>query len=163
MTRTTIKPVPGYGDALSDYNQVPVLTLGDRVRRDIILPVLDRRSDSGLVRSQAQFMRSSNGSPLVDRLPEKLSFSESLVDEVIIAGTSEFHRFVLNSVWVGVVVTVMEGDITKLTLTGLIDDSVIELTVLDSVFWFPSIQYGFMFKANGTPPNTCIFSMFQLI
>jgi len=67
MTGVTIKPVPGYGDALSDLNRVPVLTLADRVRRDIMLPVLDRRSDSVLVRSQAQFMRSENGSALIRR------------------------------------------------------------------------------------------------
>ena len=58
MTSTRLKPIPGYGNELVDFNQIPVLKIADRVRRDILLPVLGGSQNS-------RFMRSINGSALI--------------------------------------------------------------------------------------------------
>lgn len=161
MTESSLRPVPGYGDVLDNFNRVPFLFLADRVRRDIMLPVLDRRSDSLLNRSNAKFIRSSNGSALLDKKVVELSFIEQVNTSLTADAGSVFKRFDLPGLWVGVFVSSVTGDVTTITLTGLADDTVKVCTFGDPTFWFPCIQYGFMIKCNGTGDNKAYFSMYS--
>ena len=162
MTRTIIKPVLGYGDALKDYNQVPVFTLADRVRRDIMWPVLDHRSDSVLNRSNAKFMRSANGSALIDKPPESLSFIEQ-VDTSVTAETDYNKRqFAAVGVWIGVLITSVEGDVTTLTLQAPDRTAIAVLTFGEVAIWFRCLQFALRMKCNGSAPNKCYLSMYSL-
>ncbi len=95
MIRTTIKPVPGYGDVLSDLNQVPVLTLADRVRRDIVLPVLGGSDES-------RFMGSANGSLLNHRTPIVLADLESELLTITIGAAQSYWKPAQRGWWFSV-------------------------------------------------------------
>jgi len=154
MSRTTIKPVPGYGDVLSDLNRVPVLTISDRVRRDIVLPVLARRSDSGSVRSKAKFLTSSNGSALIDR-SVKLSLLQT-GDVVCVGGESPatFTPPVLAQ-WLGIEFYARTGVDNYLRIrTALYEVTIKQIEYGDDVFWMPWFNKAIRLSSHGTGSHT---------
>jgi len=140
MSRTTIKPVSGYGDALSDLNRVPVLTLADRVRQDIVLPVLGKRSDSALAESNSRFMRSANGSALVNRQPVVLAELESAAIFCRPGEPIESWKPAQSGLWYSVDYWgPTYSDITVQLYNGL-DDVIYEMVWQDPILWLPRFQ-----------------------
>lgn len=149
MTGIKIKPVPGYGDVLSDLNQVPVLTLADRVRQDIVLPVLDRRSDSVLDRSKAKFLRSANGSALVNRdLRTGLQLLQEM-DINIEEGSDETVEFDNPGEWIGFDFYNENNPDMQLDVKSLLGPSLFSLALDDPVFWLHTPNIHFLLVASG--------------
>lgn len=149
MSRTTIKPVPGYGDVLSDFNRVPVLTLADRVRQDIVLPVLGKRSDSALAKSDSRFMKSVKGSSLIHRSPVVLAELETESVFLRPGEPVETWKPAQRGFWISVdhwgpTYT----DITVVLYNGL-DDVIYEMIWTDPILWLPWIQGRLYLRATG--------------
>lgn len=149
MSRATIKPVPGYGDALSDLNQVPVLTLADRVQQNIVLPVLNTQADRESSDGGSRFLRSANGSALINRQPVVLAELETASVFLRPGEPVESWKPAQSGFWISVdhwgpTYT----DITVVLYNGL-DDVIYEMIWTDPILWLPWFQGRLYLRATG--------------
>jgi len=159
MAGIKIKPVPGYGDVLKPYNQVSVLTLADRVNRDIMLPVLDQRSDSVLNRSQARFMRSQNGSALKHSQPVVLADLESIAASHRVGSTRYSWKPEQPGWWYSIDFSGRSDESISLAIYNGPDDLIHTMTFGDPILWLPRIQGRIYLRALGT---NMLFAYFRL-
>lgn len=161
MTGIKIKPVSGYGDALKDCNQVPVLTLADRVRRDILLPVLDRRPDSVLDRSNAKFMRSENGSALIHRNHANGLQLLQEMDHTVTAGYPSKIPFDNPGKYIGFDFYAESEPGMPLYVKSYDDISFFDLFLVDPVYWLHTTCTKFQYVAHGSKWDTIDVRVYQ--
>lgn len=151
MSRTTIKPVPGYSDALSELNQVPVLTLADRVQQNIILPVLNTQVDRESSGGGSRFLRSVNGSALVNRQPVVLADLESADINLVVGAALTSWKPAVRGWWYSIdIYAASEVGMSVKIYNGL-DDLIITIDYGDPIFWLPRIQGQLFLRAGGPP------------
>lgn len=161
MTEARLKPVPGYGDALIDFNRIPVLAVADQVKRDIMLPVLDRRSDLGSVRSQARFLRSSGGSLLKNRQPVVLANLESEAGNHTVGDARYGWKPLQRGWWCGVDFYQRDDVSVSLAIYNGPDDEIYTITFGDPVLWLPRIQGRLYLRALGVAGKKAFFRLDQ--